>query len=100
MTQYSYSSVCAIVGLSRVDIEVMSRPGFKCRAAFVAQGGNPVHFFTNLSVNCREKLSELNAFIPFLFYFFYTYKKRKYLPHFWSDKGLKGIVDSQEFSRI
>ena len=42
---------CVIVVLYRVDIEVMSRPGFKCRAAFVAQGGNPVQFFTNLSVN-------------------------------------------------
>ena len=36
---------CVIVVLYRVDIEVMSRPGFKCRAAFVAQGGNPVNFF-------------------------------------------------------
>ena len=42
---------CVIVVLYRVDIGVMSRPGFKCRGAFVAQGGNPVHFFTNLSVN-------------------------------------------------
>ena len=29
---------CVIVVLYKVDIEVMSRPGFKCRAAFVAQG--------------------------------------------------------------
>ena len=41
---------CVIVVLYRVDIEVMSRPGFKCRAAFVAHGGNPDHFLT-LSVN-------------------------------------------------
>ena len=34
----------------------MSRTGFKCRAAFVAQGGNPVHFFTNLSVNVSNFL--------------------------------------------
>jgi len=32
----------------------MSRPGFKCRASFVAQGGNPVHFFTNLSVDVSD----------------------------------------------
>ena len=38
---------CVIVVLYRGDIEVMSRPGFKCRAAFVAQGGNPVHLFKN-----------------------------------------------------
>ena len=44
-------NACVIVVLYRVDIEVMSRPGFKSRAEFVAQGGNPVHFFTNLSVN-------------------------------------------------
>jgi len=42
---------CVIVVWYRVDIEVISRPGFKCRAEFVAQGGNPVHFFINLSVH-------------------------------------------------
>ena len=43
---------CAIVVLYWVDIEVqMSKSGFKCRAAFVEQSGNPVHFFTNSSVN-------------------------------------------------
>jgi len=48
---------CAIVVLYWVDIGVMSRPGFKFRAAFVAQGGNPVHFFTNLSVNVSSFFS-------------------------------------------
>ena len=43
---------CVIVVLYRVDIEVMSRPGFKCRAAFVAQGGNPVHFFHKFISEC------------------------------------------------
>jgi len=42
---------------------VMSRPGFKCRAAFVAQGGNPVHFFTNLSVNMWSFMIELLLYI-------------------------------------
>ena len=45
---------CVIVVLYRVDIEVMSRAGFKCRAAYLLHRvvtGNPVHFFTNLSVN-------------------------------------------------
>ena len=48
---FSKDTFSLTVVLYRVDIEVMSRPDFKCRAAFVAQGGNPVQFFTNLSVN-------------------------------------------------
>ena len=39
----------------------MSRPGFKCRTAFVAQGGNPVHFFTNLSVNVSSFSKVMNV---------------------------------------
>ena len=43
---------CVIVVLYKVDIEVMSGAGFKCRAAFVAQGGNPVHFFHKFISEC------------------------------------------------